>query len=137
MADRVAAEARAGAGRLPASGNHPASAGQEKKLTLNMEKGGSGQRSSVGCRGQTGTRRGLLAIAEGDNGPALGDVSTDADGRYAFRLPSGTARLYFDSLPEGFVYPDLQLVQTLEIHAEQADIEDLDFRLQRRKADAP
>ena len=50
------------------------------------------------------------------------------------RLPAGNARLYFNSLPDGFVYPNPQIVKRLEISSRQADIENLDFTVPRGPA---
>jgi len=53
-------------------------------------------------------------------------------GRYQLRLPAGRARLYFNSLPDGFVYPDPQIVKRLEVKPGQANIENLNFTVQRQ-----
>ena len=60
---------------------------------------------------------------------------TDADGRYDLRLPAGTARLYFNSLPDGFAYPRPQIVKRLDVQPGQAAIENLNFTLQRKSDD--
>jgi hypothetical protein len=57
---------------------------------------------------------------------------TDGNGRYQFRLPSGGAKLYFDALPEGFAYPQPQTVKHLDIQPGQADVQNLDFTIQRQ-----
>jgi hypothetical protein len=44
-----------------------------------------------------------------------------------FRLPSGSARLYFTSLPDGFAYPDPKFVKRLDLKSGQADIQNLDL----------
>ena len=72
------------------------------------------------------------AIADSKDGPGLSHDSTDGNGRYQFRLPSGSAQLYFDALPDGFAYPDPQIVKRLDIKPGQADIQNLDFTIQRR-----
>jgi thiol-disulfide isomerase/thioredoxin len=56
---------------------------------------------------------------------------TDHEGRYRLLVPSGRAQLYFNSLPEGFVYPRPQIVKRLDITAGQEAVEGLDFTIPR------
>jgi hypothetical protein len=72
------------------------------------------------------------AIADSRDGPGLSHDFTDGSGRYQFRLPSGGAKLYFDALPEGFAYPQPQIVKHLDIQPGQADVQNLDFTIQRQ-----
>jgi beta-lactamase regulating signal transducer with metallopeptidase domain len=69
--------------------------------------------------------------AEGDR-PGLDHDTTDVEGRFEFGLPSGTAELYFNSLPDGFSYPEPQVTKRLEIQAGQAPIENLEITLHRK-----
>jgi hypothetical protein len=39
--------------------------------------------------------------------------------------------LYFNSLPDGFKYPEPQIMKRLDITAGQSDINDLNFTLER------
>lgn len=78
----------------------------------------------------------ISALADTQEGPGLSDDMTDRDGRYRLRLPSGRARLYFNSLPDGFVYPDPQIIKRLEITAGQDAVERLDFTIYRNANDA-
>jgi hypothetical protein len=71
------------------------------------------------------------AIADSRDHPGLAHDSTDGNGRYQFRLPAGSVQLYFDALPDGFAYPEPQIVKRLDIKPGQADIENLDFTIQR------
>jgi hypothetical protein len=74
----------------------------------------------------------ISAITDGDSASSLADDGTDAGGHYQLRLPSGPARLYFNSLPDAFSYPEPQIIKTLGIKPGQGDIESLDFTLRRR-----
>jgi hypothetical protein len=75
---------------------------------------------------------GVAAVTGSRGGPGLGQDSTDGNGRYQFRLPAGSACLYFSGLPDGFAYPDPQIVKRLEIKSGQTDIQNLDFTIQRQ-----
>jgi hypothetical protein len=72
------------------------------------------------------------ALTDRDNGSSLWEDTTDASGRYQFRLPAGGAKLYFNALPQGFAYPNPQIVKHLEIKTGQADVHDLNFTLKRK-----
>jgi hypothetical protein len=79
----------------------------------------------------------LSAIAPHGERPVLDHDSTDAHGRFEFRLPAGAAELYFSGgLPDDIPYPRPQIVKRLEIQAGQGPIENLEITLQRQpKAD--
>ena len=72
------------------------------------------------------------ALADSEEAPGLDHSSTDENGAYDFLLPAGKAQLYFNALPEGFAYPDPQIIKKLDVSAGQQDVEDLDFTLQRK-----
>ncbi len=74
----------------------------------------------------------ITAVADKNGGPGLGSDSTDALGHYEIRLPAGNACLYFSGLPDGFRYPQPQVIKDLEIKAGQADIQNLDFTVERK-----
>ena len=74
----------------------------------------------------------ISAVADDKGGPGLDGGMTDAEGRYQFRLPSGKAFLYFNSLPDGFAYSRPQVVKRLDINSAQPEIKNLDFTLQRK-----
>jgi hypothetical protein len=74
---------------------------------------------------------GFSAVADNPEGDGLADDMSKVDGRYQLYLPSGVARLYFNSLPDGFKYPEPQIVKRLELVSGQASIENLDFTLPR------
>ena len=57
---------------------------------------------------------------------------TDDNGRYSLRVPSGGVQLYFNSLPEGFVYPDPQVFKKLDVKAGQAAVDVGDVTLKRK-----
>jgi thiol-disulfide isomerase/thioredoxin/protocatechuate 3,4-dioxygenase beta subunit len=73
----------------------------------------------------------LSALADTQGAPGLAHVMTDHEGRYRLLVPSGRAQLYFNSLPEGFVYPRPQIVKRLDITAGQEAVEGLDFTIPR------
>lgn len=99
-------------------------------LILNMEIGALVSGRVFDTEGKPVQGASFSAIADSQAG--LGGDSTDGNGRYQFRLPAGGAHLYFNALPEGFAYPDPQIVKRLDIKSGQADIQNLDFTIQRR-----
>jgi hypothetical protein len=76
---------------------------------------------------------GFSAVVDGNAGAGLDDDMTDNSGRYRLHLPAGAANLYFNSLPNGFVYPEPQIVKRLEIESGQGAIENLDFSVIRAR----
>jgi beta-lactamase regulating signal transducer with metallopeptidase domain len=105
---------------------------ENRRLTLTMETGVLVGGRVLDAEGKPVADAAISAVTDGQNGTGLGDDSTNAAGRYQFRIPSGKAHLYFNSLPDGFVYPDPQIVKDLDIQPGQADIGNLDFVLQRK-----
>lgn len=73
------------------------------------------------------------ALADTRIEPGLCHDVTDADGPYQFHLPAGRARLYFNSLPDGFVYPNPQIAKRLEVKPRQANIENLNLTLRKQQ----
>lgn len=110
--------------------------GETADRTLTMEPGVLLSGRVVDEDGKPVQGAGFSAITDTTNGAGLDDDSTDADGRYEFRLPSGGANLYFNSLPDGFAYPEPQIVQTFEIKAGQPAVESPDITLRKTPADA-
>lgn len=108
--------------------------GEMRALELRMETGVVVSGRVLDPDGRPVQGAAFSALVDTRNGPGLAHATTDADGRYEFRLPLGAAQLYFNSLPEGFAYPDPQIVKRLDLKAGQAAIEDLDFTLQRKPA---
>ncbi|HEX7378281.1 MAG TPA: hypothetical protein VF278_14280 [Pirellulales bacterium] len=78
----------------------------------------------------------ISALADTQGAPGLADDVSGHEGRYHLRLPSGRAQLYFNALPDGFVYPDPQIVKRLELLAGQDAIENLDFTMYRNADEA-
>lgn len=78
----------------------------------------------------------ISALADTQEAPGLAHDTTDRDGRYRLRLPSGRAKLYFNSLPTGFIYPDPQIIKRLDISPGQEAIVGLDFTLYRNTDEA-
>jgi hypothetical protein len=105
---------------------------EDPKLTLNMEPGVPVSGRVLDPEGKPVQGAFFSAVADSQGGPSLSESGTDAEGRYQFRLPAGTARLYFNSLPGGFAYPSPPVVKSLEIKSGQPDIRDLDFTIRRR-----
>jgi len=97
--------------------------GEPQSMTLDLETGVLVSGHILDAEGNPVAGAGFSAIADSQNGPDLGGDLTDAKGRYQFRIPAGKARLYFNSLPDGFVYPDPQIVEALDIEPGQADIQ--------------
>jgi hypothetical protein len=105
---------------------------QDPKLTLKLELGTRVSGRVLDPEGRPVEGAAFSAITDSREGSGLFHDMTDADGRYDFRLPAGGARLYFNALPEGFAYPDPQIVKRLDMKRGQADIHGLNFTLQRR-----
>jgi hypothetical protein len=104
-----------------------------QELTLRLEVGVKVTGRVLDPEGTPVEGAALSAIADSKGGPGLCHDVTDATGRYHLRLPTGRARLYFNSLPDGFVYPDPQVIKELEVKDGQARIENLNFTVQRQQ----
>lgn len=78
----------------------------------------------------------MSALTDTHVGSGVANASTDADGLYHLRLPSGKSRLYFNSLPTGFAYPDPQIIKQFDIQPDQPEIKHLNFVLQREPTEA-
>jgi outer membrane protein assembly factor BamB/beta-lactamase regulating signal transducer with metallopeptidase domain len=105
--------------------------GHETILTLRMETGVLVSGRVLDNAGQPVAGAAFSALTDRDNGSSLWEDATDASGRYQFRLPAGGAKLYFNALPQGFAYPDPQIVKHLDVKTGQAEIHDLNFTLKR------
>ncbi len=108
---------------------------ENANLTLNLENGVVVTGHVFDPEGHPVEGAAFSALADSKVGPGLCHDVTDADGRYDLRLPAGTARLYFNSLPDGFAYPRPQIVKRLDVQPGQAAIENLNFTLQRKSDD--
>jgi outer membrane protein assembly factor BamB/beta-lactamase regulating signal transducer with metallopeptidase domain len=108
--------------------------GHETILTLRMENGVLVSGRVLDNAGQPVAGAAFSALTDRDNGSSLWEDTTDASGRYQFRLPAGGAKLYFNALPQGFAYPDPQIVKHLDIKTGQAEIHDLNFTLKRESS---
>jgi hypothetical protein len=106
---------------------------QDPGLKLTMEKGVRVSGRVLNTDGQPVEGAAISAVADKKGGPGLSDDTTSASGRYEFLLPAGHAYLYFNSLPDGYAYPNPLIVKHLEIKPGEGDIQDLNFTLQRRK----
>jgi hypothetical protein len=107
--------------------------GQDKVLTLTLESRILVTGRVLDAAGKPLAGASLSALAGKTGGPELDRSSTDSNGRYRLRLPAGMAVLYFMIVPEGFAYPNPQIVKELVINPGQAEIKNLDFVLQRVK----
>ncbi len=79
----------------------------------------------------------LSALADTETAPGLDHSQSDTEGRYELRLPAGAAQLYFNGLPEGFVYPRPQIVKQLKLEPGQESVTHLDFTLERQPKAEP
>jgi hypothetical protein len=75
----------------------------------------------------------LSALADTREGPGLDSTSTDRNGRYRLRLPPGKAKLYFNAVPDGFDYPNPQIIAQLDLLPKEKSVENLDFTLPRKE----
>lgn len=105
---------------------------QDPKPELEMEPGVLVSGRILNGEGQPVEGAALSAIAHEKGGPGIDNDMTAADGRYELRLPAGEACLYFNSLPDGYAYPEPQIVERLEIRPGQDNIQGLDFVLPRK-----
>lgn len=63
----------------------------------------------------------------------LGSGSTDPQGQFEIRLPTGPAELYFSGVPEGFTYPEPQTVAEIDVAAGDAALGKLELTVTRAK----
>ena len=105
---------------------------KDPRLTISMEPGTLVSGRIIDAQGKPVQAASLGAVADAHGGPGLAGDTSDENGHYRIRLPSGSAHLYFNGLPDGFAYPKPQVVKELEIKPGQADIQNLDFTLQRK-----
>jgi thiol-disulfide isomerase/thioredoxin len=110
--------------------------GETKEVAVSMETGVDVSGRVFDPDGKPVEAAFISALADTQEGPGLADDRTDRNGRYRLRLPSGRAKLYFNSLPSGFVYPDPQIIKQMEITAGQEPIKDLDFTIYRNASEA-
>ena len=101
-------------------------------LTLRMEIGTVVSGRVLDPDGKPIEGAAISAVADTQLGPGLDGDFTRADGKYQLRLSAGKAKLYFNSLPDGFAYPKPQVVKQLDIEPNQPDIENLNFTLERQ-----
>jgi hypothetical protein len=104
---------------------------KDQALALKMETGTVVSGKVVDADGKAVEGAAISAIADTTEGSGLDDDSSDHTGRYRMRVPAGAAKLYFNSLPDGFKYPEPQIMKWLDIPAGQSDINDLNFTLER------
>jgi Carboxypeptidase regulatory-like domain len=107
--------------------------GNDPRLSLKLEAGTLVSGRVLDAQGQPVEGASLSAVNESQAGSGLAHDFTDANGHYRLRLPAGGARLYFDSLPDGFAYPQPLVVKELDIKPGQADLANLDFTLRRER----
>ena len=106
---------------------------ENRRLTLTMETGTRVSGRVLNTDGKPVEAAGIAAVADDKRAsPVLGHDSTDADGRYEFRLPAGDAFFYFNGLPDGYAYPDPQIIKHLKIQTGQGAIRGVDFTIPRR-----
>ncbi len=105
---------------------------KDPHLTLRMQTGKRVSGRVLDPDGKPVEGAAISAVADSQLGPGLADDFTNAAGKYQLRLPAGGANLYFNSLPDGFAYPKPQVIKHLDIDAEEPDIANLDFTLERK-----
>jgi beta-lactamase regulating signal transducer with metallopeptidase domain len=105
---------------------------QDPVMTLNMEISVRVSGIVTGPDGKPVAGAALSAVADDRGGPGLANDMTDANGHYELRLPSGEACFYFNSLPDGFEYPNPQIAKRLQIKPAEGDIKNFDFTIERR-----
>lgn len=110
--------------------------GETKDVTVQMELPVTVSGRVFNPEGKPVEGAAVSALVDTEEGSGLAHDMTDREGRYRMRLPSGRARLYFNSLPSGFVYPDPQIIKRLDLLPGQESIEDLDFTIYRNADDA-
>lgn len=74
---------------------------------------------------------GVSAIVDEQAMRRLGFARTDARGRFVLRLPEGKIRLYFSSVPAGFVRPEPQRTWSFEVRANDKDLQSVRLELER------
>jgi hypothetical protein len=104
------------------------------ELRLTMERAVEISGKVVDSEGNPVEGAAISALADTQEGPGLDHDVTDRQGRYRLRVPAGAAKLYFNSLPDGFKYPDPQIIRNLAMAPDQSAITDLDFTLERNSA---
>ncbi|HEV7223119.1 MAG TPA: carboxypeptidase regulatory-like domain-containing protein [Pirellulales bacterium] len=109
--------------------------GETKHVTVSMEAGVAVSGRVFDPDGHPVEGAALSALADTQSTPALAHDMTDREGRFRLRLPSGRAQLYFNSLPDGFLYPKPQIIKRLDIAAGQDAVEGLDFTIPRTEKD--
>jgi hypothetical protein len=108
--------------------------GEFEERTFTLEAGVKVSGRVVDDEGKPVEGAHLSAIALEGERPGLDHDSTNAEGRFEFRLPAGAAELYFSGgLPDDIPYPTSQIVKRLEIQAGQAPIENLQITLHRKR----
>lgn len=64
------------------------------------------------------------------SGVGLGGATTDKLGVYQLRVPATKIAIYFNSLPDGFEYPDPQVIKTLDLDGTELEVKNEDFVLE-------
>ncbi len=73
----------------------------------------------------------VMAITTDNLQLNLGNSRTDLQGRFHMRLPSGPAKLYFGGVPRGFVYPNPQILTTIDVKSDDKQLQKLRFEIER------
>lgn len=103
----------------------------EKTLDVQLEESVTISGQVVDSAGEPVPHAALSILADSKESPGLDDDVTDEEGRYELSVPSGPAKIYFNALPNGFVYPRPQIIKNLDIRKGQENISNLDFTLER------
>ncbi|MFO1096043.1 MAG: carboxypeptidase regulatory-like domain-containing protein [Planctomycetaceae bacterium] len=107
--------------------------GKTESLTFTMEAPALITGRAIDEAGAPVGGAAISALTDTNDDVGLDDDMTGDDGRYSLRVPSGGVQLYFNGLPEGFVYPDPQMFQKLDVKPGQAAIDLGDIVLKRKE----
>ncbi|MBL7647614.1 MAG: sigma-70 family RNA polymerase sigma factor [Candidatus Hydrogenedentes bacterium] len=82
-----------------------------------------------------GARLVALNPADEEYGPfaqAIGNATTDAEGKFAFRLPVGVSQIYISEVPEEFLSPDQQNKTLITVASGDTRLQPVTFQLAKK-----
>jgi len=75
----------------------------------------------------------VVALNPGMGGESIGSYTTEKDGRYEIRLPTGKSMFYIAAVPDGYVYPKDQARRYVDVFGDETEVADVGFQLARRE----